>query len=182
MKIRPKIRNRYLLAIDLILTAASVLGAYSLRLEFGAQLSTYLPSAYWMIGTSLVIKPLIYYFFGLYRRIWAYASVQELKIIVAAVTSASIPVAMVIFTASSNGAFDGFPRSIPFIDWVLSLIMIGGSRLVVRVLSESQKSSSSASGFKRHALIIGAGDAGRVGGARTAEEPPTQPAADRLPG
>ncbi len=162
MKIRPKIRNRYLLAIDLLLTAASVLGAYSLRLELGAQLSIYLPSAYWMIGTSLVIKPLVYYFFGLYRRIWAYASVQELKIIVVAVTAASIPVAMVIFTASSNGAFDGFPRSIPFIDWVLSLIMIGGSRLVVRVLSESQKSSSTASGFKRHALIIGAGDAGAL--------------------
>lgn len=162
MKIRPKIRNRYLLLIDLVLTAASVLGAYSLRLEFGAQLAIYLPSAYWMLGASLLIKPLVYYFFGLYRRMWAYASVQELKVIIAAVTTASVPVAMVIFTASSNGAFEGFPRSIPFIDWVLSLVMIGGSRLVVRVFSESQKTTPGGGGFKRHVLIIGAGDAGAL--------------------
>lgn len=163
MKIRPRIRNRYLLIVDLFLIGVSVLGAYTLRLELGAQIQFYLPSAYWMLGTALLIKPLVYYFFGLYRRMWAYASVEELKIIVAAVTTASIPVAMVIFTAWQNGAFDGFPRSIPIIDLVLSLIMVGGSRMVVRLLSESQRNSAAhKNSFKRHVLIVGAGDAGAL--------------------
>ena len=73
MKSRPNIRNRYVLIVDVLLVIVSVLGSYVLRLELGAAFSFYLPSAYWMIGTALIIKPLIYYYFRLYRRMWIYA-------------------------------------------------------------------------------------------------------------
>ncbi len=76
MKVKPFIRNRNLLFGDIIMIVVSVLGSYALRLELGAAFSIYLPSAYWMIGISLLIKPVVYYTFGLYRRMWMYASVQ----------------------------------------------------------------------------------------------------------
>lgn len=164
MKSRPKIRNRYLLFSDLFLTIVSILGAYVLRLELNAQIVQYLPSMYWMLLIALVIKPLVYYLFGMYRRMWAYASLHELKLILAAVTTASIPVSLMIFSFWSLGAFEGFPRSIPFIDWVLSLILVGGSRVMVRILEESQKAAEKGNNHGRHhrVLIVGAGDAGAL--------------------
>ena len=86
MKRKINLRNRYLLLGDVALIIVSVLGSYAIRLELSAQFFYYLESAIWMIGISMVVKPLTYYFFGLYRRMWAYASVQELKLIALAVS------------------------------------------------------------------------------------------------
>ena len=164
MKIRPKVRNRYLLIGDMFLTIVSILGSYVLRLELNAQMSLYLPSMYWLLAISLVIKPIVYYLFGMYRRMWEYTSIRELKLILAAVTTASIPVSVAIFSIWSLGAFQGFPRSIPFLDWVLSLILIGGLRITIRMLEESQKTAGkpSAHGQAHRVLIVGAGDAGAL--------------------
>ena len=76
MRSKPIMRNRYMVVIDLILTVIAVLGAYALRLELGALFYFYLPSAYWMIALALLIKITLYYVFGLYRRLWGYASTR----------------------------------------------------------------------------------------------------------
>ena len=82
MKSKPNMRNRYLVILDIFLTVISVLGAFALRLELGALFFYYLPSAYWMIGIALVVKIPIYFLFGMYRRLWGYASTKELRLIV----------------------------------------------------------------------------------------------------
>ena len=164
MKAKPVLRNRTLFFFDLILTAASVLGSYALRFELGIQFYDYLPSALWMIGAALVIKPLVYYFFGLYRRIWSYASVNELKLIVAAVTTASVFTSMAVVILAALKAFTGVPRGVLVLDWLLSILLIGGSKFILRMLSESSGSSANGlkSGLRRRVLIIGAGDAGAL--------------------
>ena len=164
MKVNPTIRNRNILIGDLLLIVVSVLGSYSLRLELGAVYLFYLPSAYWLIGVALVIKPIVYYSFGLYRRIWLYASINELKLITAAVTTASVLVSVVIVTVFTLGGFTGFPRSVLIIDWLLSLLMVGGLRFTARLLAENKAlaSTPNSKGHPRHALIVGAGDAGAL--------------------
>lgn len=164
MKSRPNIRNRYVLFADLLLIVISVLGSYVLRLELGAAFSFYLPSAYWMIGTALIIKPLVYYYFRLYRRMWIYASVQELKLIMAAVSTGSVVLSAVMVSFFNLGMFTGFPRSVLIIDWLMSLLLVGGLRFTIRLLSESfSQHATLVSGSKsRKALIIGAGDAGAI--------------------
>jgi FlaA1/EpsC-like NDP-sugar epimerase len=52
------------------------------------------------------------------------------------------------------------PRSALGIDWLLSLVLIGGSRFALRILSE--QSFSARNGKRVKALIIGAGDAGAL--------------------
>jgi FlaA1/EpsC-like NDP-sugar epimerase len=52
------------------------------------------------------------------------------------------------------------PRSALGIDWLISLILIGGSRFVLRILAE--QSSAQTSDKTRRALILGAGDAGAL--------------------
>jgi FlaA1/EpsC-like NDP-sugar epimerase len=164
MKSTPFIRNRYLLLGDLLLIVVSVFISYALRLDLPTAFPVYLPSALFMIGVGLVIKPLVYYFFGLYRRMWIYASIKELKVIAIAVTSASLLVAAVMIALFTLGAFFGFPRSILIIDWLISLAFVGGLRFSMRVLAESQLFAKKDASIKqpKRALIIGAGDAGAL--------------------
>ncbi len=164
IKVKAPIRNRYILLSDLIFIVVSVIGSYALRLEWSATFFVYRPSLYWFIGAALLVKPVVYYLFGMYRRLWMYASVQDLKLIATAVTVASAAVSAVMMTLFFQGAFYGFPRSTLIIDWLLSLVTAGGMRFISRILAESQKSSSvqNASHPSKRILIVGAGDAGAL--------------------
>lgn len=164
MKSKPNIRNRYVFIFDLVFMVFSVLGAYALRLEMGALFYFYLKSAYWMIAVSLVIKTIVYYAFGMYRRMWVYASVKELRLILAAVTTASALVTGVMIFISTLKVFNGFPRMVLIIDWLLSMFLVGGVRFMLRFMAESVTSSpSNGKTYQaKRALIVGAGDAGAL--------------------
>ncbi len=163
MKNKPNIRNRYFLVGDLVLIVLSVIGALILRFELGSLFFAYLPFGYWMIAVALVVKPIVYYFFGLYRRMWMYASVEELKLIVIAVTTSSVIVALVMLILFTRGVLPGYLRSVFVIDWLLSLAMVGGLRFVFRFLAEtSRRFGEMQAGRVKRVLIVGAGDAGAL--------------------
>ena len=86
---RPHLRNRFVLIGDIALTIVSVLGSFALRLNV-SELPFYFPAVLLMSAVALLVKIPIYYFFGLYRRLWIYASTGELRLITVAVTSASV--------------------------------------------------------------------------------------------
>lgn len=109
IKANPNIRNRYILAGDLILMAASIFISYALRLELGATFTFYLPSALWMLALAILIKPAVYYAFGLYRRMWIYASTRELMVIISAVSAASIFMLLGMIGLFSAGRTPVFP-------------------------------------------------------------------------
>src|SRR5512140_3707428 len=114
-----------------------------------------------MCGVALLVKIPTYYFFGLYRRMWIYASTNELRLITAAVTTASVLTSGVMLLLIFGGlVVPGIPRSALGIDWLLSLVLIGASRFALRVLSE--QTAVPRNGKRRTALIVGAGDAGAL--------------------
>lgn len=167
VRLRPpfQVRNRYLLIGDLILIATSVLASFAIRLDLGQAFKDYLPSAIVMLVVALIVKPVVYYAFGLYRRYWAYASIREVRIIFAAVTTASVVVASVILLiAVAGGLESGFPRMVVVIDWLLSVLAVGGLRMVIRVLAESGQVSQKGNGRGRakRVVVVGAGDAGAL--------------------
>jgi FlaA1/EpsC-like NDP-sugar epimerase len=163
MKPHFQIRNRFLLLADLILVVTSVLASFALRLEIGPLFMSYLPQAWLMVAIALVVKPTTYYLFGLYRRYWIYASVRELQLIFIATTTASIVVALfMLLLVPFTGR--GLPRSVPGIDWLLSLFSVGGLRFSVRLLwemSQRGQKGDRASGARR-VVVVGAGDAGSM--------------------
>ncbi len=163
-KTNPNIRNRYILAGDLVLMAASIFISYALRLELGATFTFYLPSAFWMLALAILIKPAVYYSFGLYRRMWIYASTRELMVIISAVSTASIFMLLGMIGLFSAGAYSGFPRTVIGIDWLLSIIFVGGLRFSMRLLAEAARRNQAAGALahSRPILIIGAGDAGAL--------------------
>jgi len=155
-------RNRNLLFVDLFLIIVAGLGSFALRTDLGPLFTFYLPQALWLVAISLVVKPIVFYFFGLYRRMWAYASTQELKIIIIAVTTASVIVSLMLVLARALNILPYFPRSTLPIDWLLTLTLIGGLRFSLRILSESQQTFKGVSPRSRRVLIVGAGDAGAL--------------------
>ncbi len=154
--------NRLLFIGDLVLIIASVFGSFALRLELGPLFVFYLPQAVTMIVVALLVKPLVYYLFGLYSRVWAYASIRELKIITAAVSIASVIVALIIALLTFIQYYQGFPRSVLAIDWLLSLLAVGGLRFAMRLLAEGRSGGEGSTGRSRRILIVGAGDAGAL--------------------
>lgn len=154
--------NRLLFIGDLVLIVASVFGSFALRLELGPLFVYYLPQAITMIVVALLVKPIVYYLFGLYSRVWAYASTRELKIITAAVSITSAVVALIIASLTFLQYYQGFPRSVLAIDWLLSLLAVGGLRFALRLLSESRSGRVGIKGQSKRILIVGAGDAGAL--------------------
>ncbi|NLN69318.1 MAG: polysaccharide biosynthesis protein [Chloroflexi bacterium] len=161
-----KIRNRYLLLGDIFLTLIAVLASYLVRLEVIAIFPTYQYSLLWMLGSAMLIKPLVYYFFGIYRHVWRYASTRELALIFSAVTTASMILSAVMIGLRAANTFFGFPRSTLVIDWLFSMGLIGGVRFIFRIMAERGPSTAgrlSIPGLGRKwVLVIGAGDAGAM--------------------
>lgn len=167
MKSRITLGNRYVFLGDLLLIAISVFGSFGMRLEFGGLFLYYLPQALLMLGLALVIKPIVFRLFGLYRRVWAYASTRELMLIFAAVTTASVflSLGMILITTVQQAllpTYRGFPRGTLPIDWLLTLVLVGGFRFALRLLAESQSQIRPTRGRMRRVLIVGAGDAGAL--------------------
>jgi FlaA1/EpsC-like NDP-sugar epimerase len=91
---------------------------------------------------------------GMYRAVIRYTSLDALWIIfVASFFSSLLMVALLLIVA-----FKGFPRSVPFIYFTLSFLLLGGSRLSFRNMY-AQYYSPQKTGKK--VLIYGAGSSGR---------------------
>jgi FlaA1/EpsC-like NDP-sugar epimerase len=148
--------------VDLVLIVVSALGSFALRTDLGPLFAFYLNQAYWLIGISLIVKPIVYYYFGLYRHLWAYASAKELMLIVSAVTTASVIVSLIIVLCRAFNLLPYYPRSTLPIDWLLSLVLVGGVRFAARILAEVQSNGIRPTGRIRRVLIVGAGDAGAL--------------------
>lgn len=110
-KPRLQVRNRFVLIGDIALILISVLGSFALRLN-ASNLPFYFPAVVMMCVVALVVKIPTFYFFGLYRRLWVYASTNELRLITAAVTTASVLTAgVMLILLSLNLVQPGMPRS-----------------------------------------------------------------------
>lgn len=161
------IRNRYFVISDAFLIVLSAILGFAIRLDvplFWSYLSVCVP----FVLMATAIKLPVYYAFGLYRRYWRYASVQEMLIIVGATTvSSAILSLLVLGLFLPLGWFSKFPRSALIIDWLWSLFFIGGIRFSVRFLGEvgafkGSNGGAYQSGKPRRVLIVGAGGAGAM--------------------
>jgi FlaA1/EpsC-like NDP-sugar epimerase len=155
-------RNRTALAGDLFFIIVCVLGSFMLRVPLGARLYDFRHQILVMVVVALIIKPLLYYQFGLYRRLWAYASISELKLIAITVTTASIILSIIVLLISFVMREWEFSRGVLVIDWLLSLLAVGGLRFSYRIITESQLTSKQTESRLKRVLIAGAGDAGAL--------------------
>jgi hypothetical protein len=129
---------RYFLICDILLIVASVLASYVLRLKVGHGYYQYLPSIYWMLGVSLVVRLIANYVLGLYRHPRYYSPLKLAIRVAAAVTGATALISIIILGLSYLNVFSGFPRMILPIDWGLSLASILAVRFIGRLITRNQ--------------------------------------------
>ena len=162
------IRNRYFLASDLLLTVLSALLGFAIRLDVPLFWS-YLPVCARFVALAVLLKLPMYLLWGMYRRYWRYASVSEMILILGATTASSAVLSVAVYLGLflPQGGFVGFPRSALVIDWLFSLLFIGGLRFSVRYLGElgpfkEGNGHSDGNREPRRVLIVGAGEAGAM--------------------
>lgn len=139
--------------LDIIIITVAPYLALLLRFE-GVVGSRQYQMVYEYLPGIILIRLLTFYFFGLYNRLWRYASIHELLAIVSAVTVSSVLVFIYMFGMGSK-----LPRSIPIITWLIVIALVGLSRLFLRVLYMLRKTRNESCS---KVLIIGAGDAGAM--------------------
>ena len=112
----------------------------------------------------VVVRPVVYLSFGLYRREWRYASVRDLFDLVRAVVAGSLVILGLYAAVATVGAAgtDPFPRSFFVLEPVLFLAISAGARLMVRASLERRAIRSSPSGAPSPTVVYGAGNAGAM--------------------
>ena len=139
---------------DILAAICAWLAAYWLRFNLemppdfqAAALSTLI----WVVPLQAVV----FWRFGLYRGIWRFASLPDLKRILLAVGLAAllIPLVLVLFRVSAV-----VPRSVLILDPLLLVVLMGGSRLAYRAWKEHCLASM-LHPDSRPVLVAGAGTA-----------------------
>jgi FlaA1/EpsC-like NDP-sugar epimerase len=155
-------RNRYILVIDLPLIAIAAFGAFALRFDW--LFASYRPEFFSFVVAALAIKPVVFYIFGMYTRYWRYATANDLLAVSLAVSAASVVMAAYVGVGRAFGVVGDFSRPVLLIDWLLSMVVVGGLRMSVRVIGEAhdrgRRSSTAAPG--KRVLVVGAGEAGTM--------------------
>ena len=153
-------RNRYFLLLDLCSLPFAVLLAFIIRLNLDdlAPYSTLIMAG---MALSLLLKPLIFRLWGLYSHYWPFAGFQEaLHIVEAALVAQGVHTVVLMMAQAVLGGLP-LPRSIPFLDFLLTLFFFAGPRFGLRWFYQNlhRHERKQAQRLKR-VLIAGAGEAG----------------------
>ena len=158
-----RLRNRHFFALDFLVMCLTPSLALALRTDGWAEVVRDVESVALFTLAALVCKLLIFIALGLYTRYWRYASVEELGLIALASASALALDTLMFFGVLKP--FDllapGFPRSMPLLDGLLTLLAVGAMRFSIRLADRwhhRQKPGMST----RPVLVVGAGDAGSM--------------------
>jgi FlaA1/EpsC-like NDP-sugar epimerase len=138
-----------LLVFDSVALVAILLASFSIRLGY-----LYVPGSdlVWVVLASPIIAVPIFVRFGLYRAVIRYIGFKALWSIVEAVSLYALLWSLIGFIAS----LDGIPRSVILINWLLGIVIIGGSRMLGRWLLSGDQDQK-----MTRVIIYGAGSAGR---------------------
>lgn len=151
-----KKRVSMLVFIDSCIVIFSIFLGYFLLHPVGDPITSDIKVLIASSAALLVAHHLLASYYGLYRKVWEYASINELSGIFKAVTYSILFVALIQYGFHER---DILVRAL-LITWMLHILLIGGSRLSWRLLRDTfMKTNSNA---KKKTLIVGAGAAGSM--------------------
>ncbi len=174
MKKRPLLRTSLQVFFDILLIFSSFIISFFLRGQIQlignedlfSQYSSYIM---WYALLVVISKIIMFWIFGLYRRVWKYASLKDMTAIIEALLLSSAILFGIFYLLSYPINISGlnisftlqyFPRSVFIIDFLLSFILITVSRFSVRFFNELKFGNPKTR--RKRVLIVGAGDAGEM--------------------
>ncbi len=149
-------RRIFEVLLDVVLIVLAYWSAYAIKFE------PFSDSPAWKLflrtlPVLVVVRLAAFLFFGVYRGIWRYTSIDDLMAFAKAVVAGSlISMAIVLF----KFRFQGFSRAIFVIDALVMLMLLAGSRVAFRFFRQVLPTAGGSK--NQRALIYGAGDAGEL--------------------
>jgi FlaA1/EpsC-like NDP-sugar epimerase len=141
---------------DLFATALMWLAAYWLRFNFDVP-KEFASVAWQAMLWMMPIYALTYLLSGLYRGIWRYASMDDLRRLLVSVALGAIAAAVIGLAINAAGGANGIPRSIFVLHPILLLAMMAGDRYFYRAWKDGYLFGGSV-GKGVPVVILGAGD------------------------
>lgn len=156
-------KDRKLIIYDVVLLILALYIALLLSLEFSIS-KEYMSFFKLTVIPVIVITLLSNKVFHLYDSIWKYASMEELISIIYSLSLSNL--AIIIYSYVINYLWLGtkyyrFPYAAHIIFWILSVVFLGGTRFMYRVIEERNGIKNTDKNTKK-LLIIGAGDAAAI--------------------
>ena len=155
-----------LLVLDATLAALSAALAVGLRLDSSDILGVV--AQYWVfIPLAAIVRPAGFVIAGAYLRVWRYPTVSDVGLVVSSLVAGSLIMTLIIFVVMQPSGFpgsQGFPRSSIVIEFLISVLVLGGLRFASRVRQEGLDTGGEIrpAGPPRPVLIYGAGEAGAM--------------------
>ena len=138
---------------DVAAAAAAWCLAYALR--FNLEISrAYLEGMLETLPWVVALQAVVFWQFGLYRGVWRYASLPDLKRILFGVGVGAMATALLLHLLLMG---DLVPRSVLLLDPILLLLIMGGSRFAYRAWKE-HRLYGPAQSHGKPVLVLGAGD------------------------
>jgi UDP-GlcNAc:undecaprenyl-phosphate GlcNAc-1-phosphate transferase len=150
-------RRIFEVLLDVVLIVLAYWSAYAIKFE------PFSDSPAWKLflrtlPVLVVVRLAAFLFFGVYRGIWRYTSIDDLMAFAKAVAAGSV-VSLVIVLFKFR--FQGFSRAIFLIDALVMLLLLAGSRVAFRFFRQVLPAGGGGDTARR-VLIYGAGDAGEL--------------------
>ena len=162
-----QVRNRHLLLTDVLLLPMAAVLAFALRLDSG-QLQMYARTMLIYALAAPLIQIPIFNTLGIYGRFWRYASIDEFLLLAWAALIGGLAQGALFFGIQvlfPDLLNPSVPRSIPLIAILLTLTLIAGPRLALRLWSQNNRRATNAASVPpvvERVLIVGAGLAGAM--------------------
>lgn len=142
---------------DTIWVPVSLFLAFLLRFNLEAIPEIHLSALWMLIAIAIPIQIVSFYYFGLYRGIWRFASMPDLIRILKAVSAGVVTTFVILFVWTR---LEGVPRSVMVLYPVILAAGLAIPRLFYRWLKDHRLGFAPSEG--KRALIVGAGRAGEL--------------------
>ncbi len=162
------LRNRHYALIDFLIFMMTPALALYLRTDNFSSLAHYAPSLLLYTLIVLLLRMGIFRYFGLYQRYWRFAGALDFAQLVLAISS-TLAASVLLFTLVEMTLQPTvrLPRSVPLLDAILGLMLVGGVRASVR-LTENLRTATGVRGADQASwprpriLLVGAGYTGAL--------------------
>ncbi len=156
-------RNRVVVILcDAFLVTAAFILSYALRFNFDIP-AVYLDQIKKTLPFFVALNLIVFFLFDLYRGMWRYTGVRDLRAIISAVTLSTL---VMIVALTIGYRFAGYPRSVFVISWFILIVFVGGFRFQIRMIKEIGNPLvwrfKQGSVPTKKLMIVGAGDAGEM--------------------
>ena len=139
---------------DMVMTAAALTACFAIRFDT-TELSLWMPVLWTLLIIVLPLAAVVYWFFGLYRGVWRFASIPDLINIVKSVAVLTLGLGAIDYLSADTVIV---PRSVVFTYPFIQIFLLGAPRMVYRSYRDwrtGARASTEGNGIR--ALVLGSG-------------------------